>query len=147
MALVTGHIGINVTDLQRSSAFYANALGLQHIGGSTEGGQKFAFLGDGTRLLLTLWEQSSGQFSATTPGLHHLAFSVDSMDEVRAAESRLRSAGAKFIYNGAVAHAEGRDSGGIFFEDPDGTRLEISTSTGAGKLQAPTGAAPSCGFF
>src|SRR6266403_972450 len=143
MALVTGHIGINVTDLQRSSSFYANALGLQHIGGSAEGDQKFAFLGDGTRLLLTLWEQSS----ATTPGLHHLAFSVDSMDEVRAAETRLRAAGAKFIYSGAVAHAEGRDSGGIFFEDPDGTRLEISTSTGASALQAPTGAAPSCGFF
>ena len=39
MALVTGHIGINVTDLQRSSSFYANALGLQHIGGSAEGDQ------------------------------------------------------------------------------------------------------------
>ena len=69
------------------------------------------------------------------------------MDEVRSAEKRLLAAGCTFIYEGPVPHAEGRDSGGIFFEDPDGTRMEIFAASGAAELEAPTGAAPSCGFF
>ncbi len=69
------------------------------------------------------------------------------MDEVRAAEARLNSRGAKFIYDGIVPHAEGRPSGGIFFEDPDGVRLEIFAALGAEGEHAPTGEAPSCGFF
>src|SRR2546430_876979 len=85
MALVTGHIGINVTDLQRSSSFYANALGLQHIGGSAGRDQKIAFLWEGARLFLTLWEQSRGQFSAPTPRLHPLPLPLRFLGEGRAA--------------------------------------------------------------
>jgi hypothetical protein len=50
-------------------------------------------------------------------------------------------------HGGIVPHAEGRSSGGLFFEDPDGIRLEIFTATGVGDHVAPHGAAPTCGFF
>jgi lactoylglutathione lyase len=46
-----------------------------------------------------------------------------------------------------VAHREGAASGGIFFHDPDGTRLEISVPTGAEGAPAPNADAPTCGFF
>ena len=46
-----------------------------------------------------------------------------------------------------VAHREGGASGGIFFHDPDGTRLEISVPTGAETAPAPSSDAPTCGFF
>jgi catechol 2,3-dioxygenase-like lactoylglutathione lyase family enzyme len=67
--------------------------------------------------------------------------------EVRAAEERLRALGATIHHGGRVAHREGADSGGLFFEDPDGIRLEIYTGSGMGQHQAPSGSAPTCGFF
>ncbi len=42
-----------------------------------------------------------------------------------------------FIYDGIVPHAEGAQSGGIFFEDPDGIRLEIYAPNGAADHGAP----------
>jgi len=147
MPTITGHIGINVTDLARSIEFYGDVFGLTRLGGSDASPRRFAFLGDGERLVLTLWEQSEGRFDATTPGLHHLSFQVGTMDEVGAAERRLRDRNATFLYHGVVPHAEGAESGGIFFEDPDGTRLEIFTPSGASERRAPVADAPSCGFF
>jgi hypothetical protein len=46
-----------------------------------------------------------------------------------------------------VAHGEGVASGGIFFTDPDGIRLEVYAPSGAQSAPAPSGAAPTCGFF
>jgi hypothetical protein len=72
---------------------------------------------------------------------------VDSIEQVREAERRLRARGAVIYHGGIVPHAESRSSGGVFFEDPDGIRLEVFTATGAGDHAAPHGAAPTCGFF
>jgi len=147
MPNITGHVGINVTNLERSREFYGEILELQVIGGSEAAPRRFAFLGDGERLVLTLWEQSDGPFDPRSPGLHHPSFQAASIDEVHAAEKRLLARGATFHYEGVVPHAEGRESGGIFFEDPDGTRLEIFAPTGAGDAKAPHADGPSCGFF
>ncbi len=146
MPTTTGHVGINVTSLDRSRDFYSDVFHLTRIGGSDDAGRRFAFLGGGERLVLTLWEQSDGRFDGRTPGLHHLSFEVASMDDVRAAEERLRARGATFAYEGIVPHREGAQSGGIFFEDPDGTRLEIYAKDGASGA-APVTGAPTCGFF
>lgn len=146
MPTTTGHVGINVTSLDRAHDFYTDVFGLTRIGGSEDAGRRFAFLGDGERLVLTLWEQSDGRFDSRAPGLHHLSFEVASIDDVRAAENRLRTRGATFAYEGIVPHREGAQSGGIFFEDPDGTRLEIYAKDGASGT-APSGGAPTCGFF
>ncbi len=143
----TGHIGINVSDIARSRAFYTRAFGLEVMGESQEENKQFVFLGEGGTLFVTLWQQSAGRFDAGTPGLHHLSFQVESMEQVRDAEARVRELGAEFLYNGVVSHAEGAQSGGIFFRDPDGIRLEIYAPSGAGESSAPSGAAPSCGFF
>jgi lactoylglutathione lyase len=147
MSAVTGHIGLNVTNLSASQQFYVDVFDLQHLGGSDAGERRFAFLVRGEQIVLTLWEQSRGKFDAKTPGLHHLSFQVGSIDDVRAAEERLKTRGTKFLYDGVVPHAEGRASGGIFFEGPDGERLEIFAATGAEHAHAPAGEAPSCGFF
>lgn len=142
----TGHVGINVTNLARSQAFYERLFGLQPMGGSNEDGHRFVFLGDGANLVLTLWEQARDRYSSGHAGLHHLSFRVASLEAVRAAEAVARDLGARMAHDGVVAHREGADSGGIFFEDPDGTRLEIFTPTGAGEQPAPAHG-PACGFF
>ncbi|MEU7277202.1 VOC family protein [Streptomyces sp. NPDC045431] len=145
--LRTGHVGINVTDLPRSLAFYGDVLGFDVLVEGKEDGQRFALLGRDGRLALALWQQADDSYAPARAGLHHLAFEVDTMDEVRAVEAELRSLDVTFAYEGVVAHREGAASGGIFFHDPDGTRLEIYAPTGAEEAPAPHAAAPTCGFF
>ncbi|MGW1765204.1 VOC family protein [Streptomyces sp. NPDC002073] len=145
--LSTGHVGLNVTDLARSLAFYRDALGFDLLGEGKEADRRYAFLGRGGVLVLTLWEQADGAFAPAAAGLHHLALTAGSIEEVRAHEARLRALDVVFAYEGVVAHAEGAASGGIFFHDPDGTRLEISAPAGAEGAPAPTVGAPTCGFF
>lgn len=140
--LQTGHIGLNVTNLERSINFYQNVFGFKTMLESSEDGRKFAFLGDGQDIVLTLWEQSAGRFPSHMPGLHHLSFQLALIDEVRQAEQKLHDLKVKLLYQGIVPHAEGADSGGIFFEDPDGIRLEIFSPTGAGNRTAPVAGAP-----
>ncbi|MFJ6717689.1 VOC family protein [Streptomyces sp. NPDC091259] len=146
-ALRTGHVGLNVTDLERSLAFYRDALGFGLLGEGKEDGRRFAFLGRDGELVLTLWQQADDPYAPRAAGLHHLAFSAGAIEEVRVYEERLRGLGVDFAYEGVVAHREGAASGGIFFHDPDGTRLEISVPTGAEGAPAPVESAPTCGFF
>ncbi|WP_326760726.1 VOC family protein [Streptomyces phaeochromogenes] len=146
-ALRIGHTGLNVTDLDRSLAFYRDVLGFTVIVEGKEEDRRYAFLGEGGRPVLTLWQQADHGYAATGAGLHHLALEVDTVEQVRAYETALRAHGVEFAHEGVVAHREGAASGGIFFHDPDGTRLEICTAPGAEGAPAPSGEAPTCGFF
>ncbi|RRR98402.1 VOC family protein [Glycomyces terrestris] len=147
MPLKTGHIGLNVTELGRSVAFYRKVFELDLLGEQAEGEHRYAFLGQDGGLVLTLWQQSEGGFDAARPGLHHLSFEAPDIDAVHRAEAVLKEAGAELFYEGVVPHGEGASSGGLFFTDPDGTRLEIYAPSGADTAPAPTQGAPTCGFF
>ncbi|NGN69526.1 VOC family protein [Streptomyces sp. A7024] len=146
-SLKTGHVGLNVTDIGRSVDFYVRVFGFEVTAEGKEEGRQFAFLCRDGHLLVTLWQQATAGFAADRAGLHHLSFQVESVAEVRAAEEVLKALGAHFAYDGVVPHGEGAGSGGIFFTDPDGTRLEIYAPTGAEGAAAPVAEAPTCGFF
>jgi lactoylglutathione lyase len=145
--LLMGHLGLNVSDLTRSVSFYQDVFRLSLVRQSSDADRRYAFLGDGQKVVLTLWQQSQGSFANDRAGLHHLAFEVSSIDDVREAERKLRALDVHFVYDGVVAQGEGAQSGGIYFEDPDGIRLEIYAPTGAEGLPAPVPGAPTCGFF
>jgi catechol 2,3-dioxygenase-like lactoylglutathione lyase family enzyme len=142
-----GHIGLNVSRLDRSIDFYRAVFGFEVLQRSADAARPFAFLGHDGAIVLTLWQQSEGGFATNRPGLHHLSFQAASLDAVREAESRLRELGARLHHDGIVAHAEGADSGGLFFEDPDGIRLEIFAARGLAGSPAPHTDGPTCGFF
>ena len=146
-ALKTGHVGLNVTDLDRSKGFYQDVLGLHVQGEGDDPERPWVFLGRDGVLLITLWQQSDGRFSTAQPGLHHLSFQVDSIDQVHAVEAKLTELSVQLTYDGVVPHGEGMASGGIYFTDPDGIRLEVYAPSGADTNPAPTTGAPTCGFF
>jgi catechol 2,3-dioxygenase-like lactoylglutathione lyase family enzyme len=147
MSFQTGHVGLNVTDLDKSKEFYTRVFGFTVAGESQEDGRRYAFLTQDGTLVLTLWQQSAGRFEAGRPGLHHLSFQVADLDAVRRAETVIREIGATLYHDGVVPHREGASSGGVFFADPDGIRLEIFAPDGAGDRPAPSSDAPTCGFF
>ncbi|WP_233580998.1 VOC family protein [Streptomyces triticirhizae] len=147
MSLRTGHVGLNVTDLDRSLPFYTEVFQLDVAQKGQDGDRRWAFLTRDGALLITLWQQSARGFATDRSGLHHLSFQAESMEEVREREAVLRGLGVEFAYDGVVPHGEGAASGGIFFRDPDGIRLEIFAATGAEAAPAPVAAAPTCGFF
>jgi lactoylglutathione lyase len=144
-----GHVGLNVTDLERSLAWYTRVLDLETLGRSEDTEREWVFLGRDGQVLLTLWRQSAGAFDTARPGLHHLALRVDSVAELHALTERLAELGVERRYGGVVLHAEGADSGGVYFADPDGIRLEVFAPSGvaATGASAATEHGPSCGGF
>jgi lactoylglutathione lyase len=146
MQMETGHIGVNVSKLDRSVEFYSKVFGLQVLNQGEHDGKGFAFLANKGSLAITLWEQSDTSFDSHAAGLHHLAFKVEEVGQVEEAQAKLKSMNIEFAYDGIVSHAAGAKSGGIFFIDPDGIRLEIYTEQGV-QAHAPHSDAPSCGFF
>ena len=142
----TGHVGINVRNLDKSIAFYTKVFDLSLLNRGSGTGKEFALLADNGKLAITLWQQSEGDFDGTRSGLHHLAFLVPTVEDVKKAEEKLRAMNTSFEYDGIVPHANGAGSGGIFFTDLDGIRLEIYTEHGV-HGEAPHSDAPSCGFF
>ncbi|WP_205328320.1 VOC family protein [Glycomyces sp. YM15] len=146
-AFKTGHVALNVSDLDRSIAFYKALFNFEVFGARTDGDRRFALLGADGTLVIALWEQSNGEFATDLPGLHHLSFEVPDIETVQAAEATLERLGAPLFYDGIVPHGEGASSGGVFFADPDGIRLEIYAPSGADTAPAPVADAPTCGFF
>jgi lactoylglutathione lyase len=145
--LQTGHVALNVSNVERSQPFYEQVFGLQEQRRGEDPDKKWVFLGRGRQTIVTLFQQSSGEFRTDSPGLHHLSFQAENVEQVAAAERIVRSLGAPVFHDGLVAHMAGASSGGLFFADPDGIRLEIFAPTGLKDSPAPSGEEPTCGFF
>jgi lactoylglutathione lyase len=118
MKFTFAHNNINVTNLERSLAFYTSALGLTEVRRhqAKDGSFVLVFLGDGTtphRLELT-WLRDRKEPYDLGDNEVHLAFTVDDF-----------AAGlAKHKAMGVVCY-ENPGMGIYFIEDPDGYWLEI----------------------
>lgn len=118
MKFTFAHNNLNVYDLQKSLAFYKEALGLNvtHTTDAADGSFKLAYLGDGItphQLELT-WLRDMDRPYELGDNEIHLAFAVDDFD---AALARHKEMGCVCFENPGM---------GIYFiEDPDGYWLEI----------------------
>jgi lactoylglutathione lyase len=122
MKFTFAHNNINVLDLDRSLAFYKEALGLEPVKRheAKDGSFVLVYLGDGKtphRLELT-WPRDRKDPYDLGDNEIHLAFTVD---DYAAAFAKHKAMGAVCFENAAM---------GIYFiEDPDGYWLEIIPET------------------
>jgi lactoylglutathione lyase len=104
--------------------FYQEVLGFRIIHESVEGGVRYASFARDGKILLTLWEQNSKRLKRHRPGLHHVAFEAASLEEMNRTRGLLDNLGLRWSANAfSCSHRPTLDV--IYFEDPDGIRIEV----------------------
>ena len=128
------HAVLFVSDLERSVAFYRDVLGFRVIPMTPDGFRGAAFLQapDSTNDHdLGLFEVAGAGPSAAgraTVGLYHLAWEVDTLDELSATAERLAAAG------GLVGSSDHGTTKSLYGKDPDGLEFEVVWLIPADKL-------------
>lgn len=117
-----GHVNIYVRDAERSRAWYEKVLGL-HTYHTRPGWAAFLSADREKSHEVTLMQVGA---DAAGPqrgqvGLNHMAWMVDSLDDLKAAYQRLRDNDVRI--DRIIDHGL---SLGIYFRDPDGNGLEVS---------------------
>jgi catechol 2,3-dioxygenase-like lactoylglutathione lyase family enzyme len=140
MMTLVRHIGIVVSDLDRSLAFYRDLLGLEIVRQMDERGPfldailgmngakvrtvKLAAPGDSVQIELLAFTEPAPQIGGapnlTRVGPTHVAFTVDDLDGLH---QRLAAAGTRFTTKPQTS-PDGRAKV-TFCHDPDGTALEL----------------------
>jgi lactoylglutathione lyase len=116
------HIGINVSDMERSLAFYTQVLGLP-LRGRVKLGEKteLAFVSLGDAEIELVWKQGAELEHAREGIVNHLAFTVD---DVGAVLAHLRGHGVKLLNEEPVVLGA-LGARVAFFHGPDGEKLEL----------------------
>lgn len=118
------HVGLSVTDLDRSTAWYTDVLGLQVLMPTDVPGLKRVLLvHPGSGLMVGLGqhgEATGAAFDERATGLDHLSLAVGSRDELAEWERRLADKGVSYTpiqdeFYGSV----------LVFRDPDNIQLEL----------------------
>jgi catechol 2,3-dioxygenase len=123
-AVRVGHIHLKVADLDRSLAFYRDALGFEVIADARAVGLDAVFLAAGDyhhHIAINTWESAG---AAPPPpghtGLYHVAFLYPDRQELVRAVLRLREHGHRIDqysdHGGTVA---------VYLDDPDGNGVEL----------------------
>lgn len=139
------HIGIAVTDLDRSARFYTEVFGFAELYRmdlvdnevaatmEQEGAFRSAMLiRDDIRIELLQWLDvpmtGSGERKPMTElGFTHLSFRVDDVDELN--DAVVAAGGA--VHHQTLSHvgpADAVQTGLLYYTDPDGTRIEVMSN-------------------
>lgn len=124
------HIDLTVTDLDRSRRFYDAVLGFlgyrraaDHAHGSDWdriGDSPFHSIG----IVVARGSGAGRAHDRYSPGLHHLAWTSDSRDDVDRLHRLLHDMGATILDAPADYPRYGPEYYALFFADPDGLKLE-----------------------
>lgn len=140
------HAVLFVRDVNRSVAFYSDVLGFRPIAMTPDGFRGAAFMQapDSTNdhdLGLFELGPNAGPSGAgrTTVGLYHLAWEVDTLDELERIAVRLSEAGA------LVGTSDHGTTKSLYGKDPDGLEFEISWFVPRDRVTEEMSAAPTIG--
>jgi catechol 2,3-dioxygenase-like lactoylglutathione lyase family enzyme len=117
MAIQIHHVNIRTKELQRSIAFYTEALGLTK-GYRPDFGFNGAWLYDGTKPAVHL-NETAEEAGNVDNAMDHVAFAVDRLDDVL---SRLDRLGVGYSRPKAIP---GSDIRQCFAKDPNGVTIEL----------------------
>lgn len=128
------HVMVNVTDIERSLKFYRDILGFT-VSGDRQGAIVWMNIGqykEGHNLAFhdfAIYQVPNGPADdfRKRPGLNHVAFRLNTPDEVDKAAEHLKANNVK-VLKGPLTHDEDKDRY-LYFEDPDGNVLELVAST------------------
>ena len=121
------HVGLTVSNLEKSASFFTDTLQWKLIGGDKKYPAKF--VSDG-KMFLTLWQTKDPKKTVTfnrknNVGLHHLAFTVESLDGLNALFEKVKNVDGVIVefapelaYGGPTMH--------MMIREPSGNRLEFS---------------------
>jgi len=117
-----GHVALRVADPQRSKAFYSGILGFEVVEEDPNHGAIFMTLGEDGHTVDLFPDLNAGLATPGSPkaGMHHLAFQVESFEDLRLAYFQLQDSGVSI--RRAMDHVTQQS---IYFSDPDGNGLEI----------------------
>jgi len=130
-----GHVDLVCRDLERSLGFYRAVLGLgepaMFVGERGEAIHYLRFPAHGSGSLGLRRALSQQEFELYAPGLHHLAFAVESRADVDAVHRAALEAGAEVLHAPRLWPEYAELYYATFFHDPDDFRIEVATARDA----------------
>ena len=127
LTLGMNHVGLTVTNLDKSVAFFTDALDWQVVGGYPDYPSKFVTDGE---IFLTLWQATDPDNAVAfdrknNVGLHHLALTVKSLADLNVLYERF------LAFDGVIIEFSPEpNSGGptihMMVREPSGNRLEFA---------------------
>ena len=123
------HLGLTVSNLEKSTQFFTETLGWKVVGGYDDYPSKFVTDG---KLFLTLWQVTKPSKSIAfdrknNVGLHHLAFSINNLEDLNRLYERCKKTEGVLIEfspepngNGPTMH--------MMIREPSGNRIEFAVT-------------------
>lgn len=113
------HVALSVSDVERSASWYVEVLGLERRYSGMWAGIP-VFVGKGTTALALFPARKLSTDPSRSLGMLHLAFRTTAAGFI-AAQDQLKQRGISFDFEDhEISHS-------IYFRDPDGHNLEITT--------------------
>jgi catechol 2,3-dioxygenase len=118
------HVGVNANDVAAEQDFLTNVLGIHHryFGTGPDGTREFSWV---SRTSLSHEMSVVRNRQGTGGGFHHLAYFVESTDDVLRTASRLVDYGHTIDWGPGQHGTSGATA--LYFKEPGGNRIEIWT--------------------
>lgn len=124
------HVEIYVSNLQATIGFWGWLLGELGYTVYQQWPQGISYKLGETYLVFVQTEEAylDAPYHRKHTGLNHLAFHVDSREEVDTFTEALKGRGVPILYADKHPFASGPDYYAVFFEDPDRIKVELAAN-------------------
>ncbi len=121
------HLGLTVSKLDKTVAFFTDVLGWRYAGGDPSYPAKFVTDG---KIFITLWQARDPKNVVAFDrknniGLHHLALTVDSFDRLDELHERFKKAEGVVVEFGPEPN-RGGPTKHMMIREPSGNRIEFA---------------------